>query len=147
MGKTYKGYYRPKNPDKYNGDPDMIIYRSLWERKVMKFFDFSEDVLEWSSEEIIIPYISPVDNKAHRYFVDFYAHIKPKRGEEYETLIEVKPFSKTLEPKRTKGKSKRVLQEQYTEYAKNTAKWEAAEKFCAERGWKFMIWTERELGL
>jgi hypothetical protein len=69
--KTYKGRYSPKNPGKYKGDPTGIIYRSLWERKLMVYLDENKSIIQWSSEEIAIPYISPLDIRYHRYFPDF----------------------------------------------------------------------------
>ena len=73
---AYRGRYIPSNPKKYKGDSSRIIYRSLWERKLMVYCDRNEKVLEWGSEEVIIPYLSPWDNKFHRYFPDFYMKVK-----------------------------------------------------------------------
>ena len=57
---------QPKNPSKYLGDPTKIVYRSLWERKCMRIFDENPNVIRWASEEMAIPYFSPVDKKRHR---------------------------------------------------------------------------------
>ena len=67
---SYKGKYIPKNPQKYKGDPSQVVYRSLWERKFMVYCDKNDKVVEWGSEEIIVPYRSPWDGKMHRYFPD-----------------------------------------------------------------------------
>ena len=104
----YQGKYRPSYPRKYKGDPNNIIYRSSWEYKFMKWCDYTTSVQEWGSEEIIIPYISPVDGKRHRYFPDFYVRIQNRKY-----LVEVKPFKQTLEPK-TKKKHKRYINEVVT---------------------------------
>ena len=69
---SYKGKYRPTNKRKYKGDVNSIVYRSLWERKFMVYLDTNPDITEWGSEEIVIPYVSPLDGKRHRYFPDFY---------------------------------------------------------------------------
>ena len=69
---SYKGKYKVKNPEKYKGDPTNIIWRSLWERKYMKYLDGNPNILEWSSEEFFIWYKSPIDNRQHRYFPDFF---------------------------------------------------------------------------
>jgi hypothetical protein len=69
---AYSGKYNPINPKKYKGDTSKVIYRSLWERKLMVYCDNTKSVLEWGSEEVIIPYVSPWDGKVHRYFPDFY---------------------------------------------------------------------------
>lgn len=136
---TYKGKYKPKNPRKYKGNPTKIIYRSLWERQVFKWCDTRNDILEWSSEEIIIPYRCKTDNRVHRYYPDVY--IRTSKG---EYLIEIKPKKETNPPKNQSGKTKRYLNEVMT-YVKNTSKWKAANEYCADRGYKFEIWTEETL--
>jgi hypothetical protein len=102
---SYKGIFKPKNPSKYIGDHTNIIYRSLWERKFMVFCDNNSNVIKWCSEEIAIPYLSPVDGKYHRYFVDFLVEMETKTGKEV-FLIEIKPKRQCVEPKR----GKRILQ-------------------------------------
>jgi hypothetical protein len=142
---AYKGRFVPKNPKKYKGDPTNVIYRSLWERQVMKYLDLNSTVLEWASEEIVVPYRSAVDGRMHRYFVDFYAKIQT--GNEITTyLLEVKPERQTLPPVKKKKASRRYINEMKT-YAVNVSKWEAAIDFCEERGWKFMILTEKNLNV
>ena len=143
---AYKGKYYPKFPHKYKGDPTTITFRSLWERKYMNWCDKNANILEWSSEEIIIPYISPVDNKVHRYFPDFYTKIKETDGKIRKYIIEVKPLKQTLPPKKPKRQTKGYIREAY-EYAKNQAKWKMAKEFCADRQWEFKVVTERELGI
>ena len=95
FGKTYKGRLKPKNPKKYNGDAANIIYRSTWEVRVMKWLDNHPNVIWWNSEELIISYRSPVDNRMHRYFPDFIAKIRQKDGSVMTYVIEVKPMAKT----------------------------------------------------
>ena len=135
----YQGKYRPSFPNKYKGDPGNVVYRSSWEYKFMKWCDITPTVLEWGSEEIIIPYISPVDGKRHRYFPDFYVKIGNKKY-----LVEVKPYKQTKEPKTQKRNTKRYINEVVT-YAVNQAKWKAATEFCLDNGWEFMLITEKEL--
>ena len=65
---AYKGKFKPKNPSKYIGDPTNIVYRSLWERRFMIYCDNEDNILSWGSEEVVIPYVSPIDNKVHRYY-------------------------------------------------------------------------------
>jgi hypothetical protein len=143
---TYKGYYRPKNPKKYKGDAANIIYRSSWERRCMIYFDQNPNVLEWQSEEFAIPYKSPIDGRYHRYFPDFLIKVKNSRGLIETHLIEVKPYHQTQPPKQPSRKSKKFITEVRT-YGINTAKWKYAQEYCADRGWKFQIITENELGL
>ena len=122
---AYKGKYRPTRPYKYKGDPTKIIYRSLWERKFMQYCDSTTNVLEWGSEEIALPYRSPIDNKVHRYFPDFYIKVKENTGQIKRYIIEIKPKKQTIAPKVQKKKTKGYVYEVY-EYARNQAKWKAA---------------------
>lgn len=144
--KTYKGIFKPKNPDKYKGDPTNIIYRSRWELKLMMYLDNHPDVKQWASEELVIPYRSPIDGKVHRYFPDFWVRKINRQGKEEVDVIEVKPKYQTVEPKAQKNLTKKYLYEVQT-WGVNKSKWIAAEKFCRERGWKFSIMTEHELGI
>lgn len=144
--KTYKGRYSPKNPGKYKGDPTGIIYRSLWERKLMVYLDENKSIIQWSSEEIAIPYISPLDNRYHRYFPDFYVKAIDKNGNIVEQLLEVKPRKETIEPKKKSRITKQYITE-VTTWGKNQAKWKAATEYCLDRGWQFKLITEKELGL
>jgi hypothetical protein len=143
---SYKGKFKPSNPSKYRGDPTGIVYRSLWELKFMKYCDLNQNILEWGSEEIALPYLSPLDNRIHRYFPDFYIKVKESNGQIKKYMIEVKPKKQTIEPvpqkKRTKGYIYEVM-----EYAKNQAKWKAAKEFCEDRQWIFKVITEDELGI
>jgi hypothetical protein len=143
---AYSGTFRPKNPQKYKGDYTNIIYRSSWELKLMMWFDTHPDVLEWSSEEIIIPYRSPIDGKVHRYFPDFYVRKRNKDGIIETIIVEVKPYAQTQEPKKQKKVSKSYINEVKT-WGINSYKWKAARDYCEDRKWKFQIITEKELGI
>jgi len=140
-----KGKFTPKNPKKYKGNSSNIIYRSSWEVRVMKYLDEHPNVIWWGSEELPIPYLSPVDRRVHRYFPDFIVKMCKSDGSVMTYIIEVKPEKQTLPPKQ-KRKTKTYLQEAIT-YEINLAKWEAAREFCKDHGWKFQILTEKELGL
>tara|TARA_B100000214_G_C23526382_1_gene427376 strand:- start:84 stop:518 length:435 start_codon:yes stop_codon:yes gene_type:complete len=142
----YKGKFRPSKPKKYKGDPTNIVYRSLWELKFMRYCDSNTNIVKWSSEEIVIPYRSPIDNRFHRYFPDFYLKYKDNTGKMIEKVVEIKPAKQVQEPKVQKRKTKKYVTEVVT-YAKNQAKWMAAEEFCKDRKWKFQILTEKELGV
>ena len=141
----YKGYFKPKNPKKYKGDPTQIIYRSMWECKLMSYLDSHPNVIEWASEEFSIPYRSPIDGKIHRYFPDFW--IKKMRDGVVETLVaEVKPRAQTRPPQPSSKRTKRYINEVRT-WGINSAKWEAAQSYCADRNWKFIILDEYSLGI
>ena len=138
--------YKPSYPQKYKGDPTNIICRSSWERKFCRYCDLNENILEWGSEEIALPYRSPIDNRIHRYFPDFYIKVKESSGQIKKYIIEIKPKKQTIEPQVKKRKTKSYIYEVY-EYAKNQAKWKAAEEFCKDRLWEFKVLTEEDLGI
>ncbi len=136
----HQGKFNPKNPKKYRGNVHNITYRSGYEVKFMNWCDLNSDVLEWASEEIALPYRSPIDNRIHRYIVDFY--LKTVGG---TYLIEVKPERFTKPPPKRR-RTKKYLEE-IAQYGINEAKWKSAQEFCADRGWIFKIITEKELGI
>jgi hypothetical protein len=138
----HKRKFIPIFPEKYTGDPTNIIMRSSWETRFASWCDKNPSVLKWSSEETIIPYKCPTDNRIHRYFVDF--KITVTTGKTY--LVEVKPKTQTQPPIYPGKRTQRYLQESLT-FMKNQAKWEAANEFAKDRGWEFKIITEHELGL
>lgn len=143
--KYHQGFYKIKNPQKYKGNPDNIVYRSSWELKLLNWLDNHPSVVWFASEEIKIPYISPIDNKKHMYFPDFVAKIKDKNNNEIIYMLEVKPFRQTQKPVKKKS-SKSFIQESVT-YAINQEKWRAADIFCQRQGWIFKVITENEMGL
>lgn len=136
----YSGKYKPSNPEKYKGDPTNIVYRSSWERNAMVYFDRHPGIIWWASEEMCVPYRSPIDGRLHRYFPDFI--IKTQNNE--TIMIEVKPHKETVEPKKRQRVTKKYLTEVRT-WGVNKAKWEAAIEYCKDRKWKFKIITEKEL--
>lgn len=140
-----RGKFIPKNPAKYCGNLDTIQYRSSYELHAFKIFDAHPDVIEWSSESVVIPYTSPKDNKQHRYFVDIYVKYKTKDGSYRVELIEIKPYNQTIPPEFGKRAKKTTILEAELTFAINKAKWAAATQYAKKRGWYFRIITEREL--
>lgn len=138
---TYSGKFSPDNPSKYGGDHTKIVFRSSWELSFMRWLDMNPDVATWVSEETVIPYISPVDDRQHRYFVDF--KVKFKNGR--VLLVEIKPDHQTKKPVPKKGKKRSTLLLEAQTYGVNWAKWKAAERYAEERGWKFAVFTEHTL--
>jgi hypothetical protein len=130
---AYSGKFSPKNTNKYLGDPMNIWYRSLWERRVMVHLDDNPNVIEWSNEEIVIPYLSPVDGRWHRYFPE-------------AMILEVKPKKQSIPPKQRSRVTKQYIQEVVT-YGINEAKWKAASEYCKDRSWIFKVITEEDLGI
>ena len=143
---SYKGKFKPHNPGKYVGNPLNIIYRSLWELRFMRYLDSHPNVVQWASEEITIPYFSPVDKKIHRYFPDFWVRTKSSDGSINTMIIEIKPDIQTRLPVKKEKSNRRYINEVKT-FGVNTAKWKAAEQFCLDRKWQFKVLTEKELGL
>ena len=143
---AYKGRYKPNNPSKYRGNVHNVIYRSLWERKFMVYCDNNESVIEWGSEEVVIPYKSPWDGRIHRYFPDFYCKIRKHDGSVERFIIEVKPKKQTVPPKEPQRKTKRYLNEIRT-WGVNSAKWKYAVEWCKDNGMNFKILTEDDLGI
>ena len=142
MRKSYKGIYRPTYPRKYVGNPNMIVYRSLLERRFMHYCDQNPDILVWASEELPVRYYNPLDKKFHRYFPDFI--IKTTKNKKY--MIEIKPSRQIIKPKTPKKKTKSYMRESY-EYIKNKAKWQAAKAYCVNNNMEFKLITEKQLGL
>lgn len=143
---SYKGKFKPSYPDKYKGDPTNIIYRSLWELKFLRYCDLNENILEYSSEEIMIPYLDKSTNKVRRYFPDAYIKVRQSDGTIKKYLIEIKPAKQTVPPQKPKRQTKKYLAEAM-EFVKNQSKWEAAKEWCLDRGYEFKILTESDLGI
>ena len=139
--KWRQGIFTPKNQDKFIGSK--AVYRSGLELKFFRFCDDNPNVLEWGSENIIVPYISPLDNRAHRYYVDNYIAIK-EGTEVVKYLVEIKP-SKQTKPPTTKYRKRQHLIYEQKQYVINQAKWKAAKEFCKKKGFTFIILTEKEL--
>ena len=146
MAESIKSRYKPSNPQKYQGNPNNIICRSSWERKFCMWADRKDSVVSWASEEINIPYISPKDNRVHRYYPDFLIKVKENNNRIKTYVVEVKPKKQTLPPKKRKRITKSYIYECQT-YAVNQAKWRAASEFCKDNRIEFKIITEDELGI
>ena len=116
---AYSGKYIVKHRSKYSGDPDKVIYRSMWERHAFSWCDNNSNIKKWHSEETVIPYFWDVDKRYHRYFMDLKITFKDGRT----ILVEIKPEKETSPPKRP-DKSRRYINESLT-YVKNMNKWKA----------------------
>jgi hypothetical protein len=139
----HQGRFKPSNTKKYVGDVNNIFYRSGIELNFMLKLDKNPDVLYWQSEECVVPYYDPSSGKYRRYFPDFL--VKFKNGT--TAMIEIKCVAETHQPKMTKGKNKKKFLRESMTYETNNAKWKFATEYCKERGWQFMIITERDLGI
>ena len=150
MAHSRKSIYRPKNPKKYVGNTSNIICRSSWERIFCNFCDESDHIVTWASEEFSIPYISPLDNKRHRYYPDFLIKVKEPDGKFKKYVIEIKPRKQTVKPKmKTDSRKRPRMTNSYAKelnnYAVNVAKWNAAIEFCKDNSLEFQIITEDNL--
>ena len=144
MPKYLQGYYRPQNPQKYKGDPTNIVYRSSWQLSFMRWCDITTAVKTWVSEETVIPYISPIDNRYHRYFMDFKIEVIDATGKTKTLLIEIKPDKQTRPPRVQKKVTKSYINEVKT-WGVNEAKWKAATAYAKKHGMEFHIITEKNL--
>lgn len=142
----HKRKYKPLHPDKYIGDPTNIILRSSWETKFAIWCDRNPSVTKWQSEETVVPYRCPTDNKIHRYFIDFRVQVRTKEQELKTYLVEIKPDHQTRPPEYPGKKTRKYITESFA-YIKNQAKWKAAKQYALDRGWDFIILTEHQLGL
>ena len=136
-----QGRYKPKNPNKYKGNPSNIIYRSSWELTVFRYLDNNPAIIKWSSEEFFVPYRHPLTNRIHRYFPDVYLKYRNKEGTISQTVWEVKPKNQTQPPRIPKRKTK-SWKYQAEQYVINDAKWTACKKYCDKRGYNFQLITE-----
>tara|TARA_S200002703_G_C3647738_1_gene198850 strand:+ start:25 stop:531 length:507 start_codon:yes stop_codon:yes gene_type:complete len=135
----YQGKYKVKHPEKYRGNVGDVVYRSSWEKSCFQWADSHPDVLQWSSEEVVVPYLFEVDKRYHRYFIDMFIKFKDRT-----VLVEIKPKKETSVPVK-QGKNKRQYVSEAFTYVKNKNKWNAAHKYATDRGWHFEVWTEEKL--
>ena len=142
--KFHQGLYNPKNFQKYIGNINNIIYRSGLELKFFRFCDNSPNVVEWGSEEVVIPYFDTWQRKNRKYFID--AYVKIQEGDIVKKyLVEVKPWKQTQEPKAGKGKKKSNLLYEQVAWKNNMDKFQSAREFAKKHGMEFIIITEKEL--
>ena len=142
---AYSGRFKPSNPIKYKGNPMKIIYRSTWELKLMKYCDNTKAIIEWGSEEISIPYYSPIDGKMHRYFPDFYMKVRQKDRTIKKYIKEVNPKKDLKAPSTNPKRRTRQWFASCKTFIINKAKFRYAEEYCTNNGLEFKILTEDHL--
>jgi len=120
--KAIKGKFKPSKLFKYRGNPNRIIYRSLWERRFMLYCDRSDQIISWVSEEVEIPYYDSERQKWRTYYPDFLIRTEDSRS----ILVEIKP--------RTQWN-----------WQNNKDKWDAAIDFCNRKGYTFKVLGQSEL--
>ena len=141
-----QGIFKPIHSEKFIGTGNPI-YRSSYELKFFRWADTNTNILAWGSENIIIPYTSPLDGRVHRYFVDNFIVFKDKNNVKQKFLIEIKPSSQVIKPVNVKNKQRRTILYEQKTWIINQAKWKAAEEWSKRKGYKFLILTEKELGI
>lgn len=146
MAKSFRtGKYHLQHPEKYMGNANNVVYRSSWELRMNRFLDNNTQILKWSSEEIKIPYLHPLDGRVHHYFPDYYIEYINKDGEVVQEMVEVKPLAQTTAPKKSRGKSNKTALYESQTFAINQAKWKYAMAWCEKRNIRFRVLTEKSL--
>ncbi len=142
--KYHQGHFQPLNPEKYVGKLEELVYRSGLEKRYMKRFDENPAVVQWASEEINIPYVSPVDGQVHRYFPDFLVTMKKSDGTLINLMVEIKPMKDCIKPVKGNRSLQKYASERIT-YEINKAKWQYAMEFCKKRNMLFEVLTEENI--
>jgi len=137
MSKFANGLYVLKNPQKYVGK-NSPRYRSGWEHAFMRFCDTNENVLQWASESINIPYRNPLTGKQTIYVPDFLVMYKDRGNQVKAELIEIKPKKQSVIESKASARDRAVV-------AVNYAKWDAAMKWCKRQDLTFRVVTEDDI--
>jgi len=138
MSKKFaQGKYQIINPDKYVGK-HIPQYRSSWEHAFMRFCDTNDNILQWASEAISIPYRNPLTGKMSRYVPDFFVSYQDKNGNIKAEIIEIKPKKQSMISERMSTRDRAAV-------AVNMAKWDQATKWCKKNGMTFRVVTEDEI--
>jgi len=137
MPKYKQSIYKPLNPKKYIGS-GTIRMRSSWETAAAHFFDHNDNIIEWASESIRIPYKHPLTGKMSTYVPDFIIRYRDRRNKIITELIEVKPHDQSILKEGMSANQRATV-------AVNFAKWEAARFWCKKQGIAFRILTEKHL--
>jgi hypothetical protein len=141
--KFIQGKYLPVNKNKYIG-AKYPTYRSSYELKFFKWCDENPNIVSWASECLVVPYISPIDNKVHRYYTDATLTLKSK-DKLIRYIVEIKPYAQTQPPKISNKKKSSTFIYEKTQYEINRAKWSAAKNWCSNNNYRFIIITEKNL--
>ena len=132
-----QGNYSVQNPEKFVGQKQPFA-RSSWEMAFMRFCDSHPNITKWASENVKIPYRSPMDGKYHNYVPDFMVQYTDKDGKQHVELVEIKPSNQTtLENARSTG--------QKVQTAINAAKWTSAQEWCQRKGIRFKVINEDQI--
>ena len=137
MSKFAQGVYKVTNTAKYVGKREPR-YRSGWEHAFMRFCDSNDNILQWASESIAIPYRHPVTGKNTIYIPDFLITYRTKDNQMKAEVIEIKPKKQSVLESKASAKDRTIV-------AINYAKWDAATKWCRRQGLTFRVVTEDDI--
>ena len=137
MSKWAQGVYQVINSKKYVGQ-GMPRYRSGWEHSFMRFCDTNDNIMQWASESIRIPYLHPLTGKMTTYVPDFLITYKTRDNTLRAELIEIKPKGQSAITEGQKPRDRAVV-------AVNYAKWASAQKWCKQHGLTFRVITEDDM--
>jgi hypothetical protein len=137
MANFRQGFYEVKNSEKYvgNGKPK---FRSGWEMTFMMFLDSNDNVINWASEPVRIPYRNPLTGKTTMYVPDFIVTYRGPKETVRAELIEIKPKKQSLIESKMKDRDRAIV-------AVNYAKWDAATKWARANGLMFRVITEEQI--
>ena len=134
MANFRQGSYEVKNSAKYVGK-GAPRYRSGWEMTFMMFLDSNDNVLQWASEPVRIPYRHPLTGKMTMYVPDFLVTYRGPGNSTKAELIEIKPKKQSIVESKMSDKDKAII-------AINYAKWDSASKWAKQNGLTFRVITE-----
>jgi hypothetical protein len=137
MSKFAQGVYKVTNPLKYVGKREPR-YRSGWELAFMRFCDTNDNILQWASESIVIPYRHPLTGKMTNYVPDFLITYRTKDNRMCAEVIEIKPKKQSVIESKASARDRAVV-------AVNYSKWDAATKWCRRQGLQFRVITEDDI--
>ena len=132
-----QGIYTVRNPGKYVGK-GTPRYRSGWEMTFMMFLDSNDNIVQWASESITIPYRNPITGKQSMYVPDFFVTYRGRDNTTRAELIEIKPKKQSLIESKMSDRDRAIV-------AVNYAKWASAQKWCQKNGLSFRVITEDDL--
>ena len=137
MSKFAQGAYVVKNKTKYVGK-GAPRYRSGWELAFMRFLDNNDNILQWASESISIPYRNPITGKQSIYVPDFLITYRNRNNQMVAEVIEIKPKKQSVVESKMKANERATV-------AVNYAKWDSATKWCRKQGLLFRVITEDDM--
>lgn len=137
MSKFAQGIYQVINANKYVGKRDPR-YRSGWEHAFMRFCDNNDNIIQWASEAIQIPYRHPLTGKNTIYVPDFFIVYRTKDNQTRAEVVEIKPKKQSVLESKANARDRAIV-------AVNYAKWDAATKWCRRQGLMFRVITEDDI--